>query len=51
MSLTPAGKYVILSALIDGEWIETQYEVSDPLWKEAIRVFSDLHVSFRLAYK
>jgi len=46
----PEGK-LILAALIAGKWIETEYDVGNPVWREAIKVFRDLNVTFRFAYK
>jgi hypothetical protein len=42
---------LILAALIEGKWIETEYDVGNPVWRESVKVFRDLNVTFRLAYK
>lgn len=51
MAPTATVKYVILMALFNGRWVETTYEVADPRWKEAIKLFRDVGTKVKMVYK
>ena len=51
MAPTATVKHVILSALLEGRWIETVYALDDPNWKEALKIFRELNTKVRMIYK
>lgn len=51
MAPTATVKQVVLSALFNGNWVEMTYEVADPRWKEAIKLFRDIDTKVKMVYK
>jgi hypothetical protein len=48
---TATTSYVVLASLINGQWHENKYEVSDKNWKEALKILKDANVRCKLLYK
>ena len=44
-------KTVTLSTLIDGKWIENEYQLNDQDWRDALKLMRGTGISVRLAYK
>jgi len=44
-------KTVALSTLIDGKWIENEYQLNDQDWRDALKLMRGTGISVRLAYK
>ena len=44
-------KTVTLSTLIDGKWIENEYQLNDQDWRDALKLMQGTGISVRLAYK
>jgi len=44
-------KTVVLSTLIDGKWIENEYQLNDQDWRDALKLMRGTGISVRLAYK
>lgn len=51
MTPTATVRQVILSALLEGKWVETAYLVDDPRWKDALKVYSELKTAVKMSYK
>jgi hypothetical protein len=49
--LSPTKKTVTLSTLIDGKWIENEYQLNDQDWRDALKLMQGTGISVRLAYK
>jgi len=49
--LPTAKKTVTLSTLIDGKWIENEYQLNDQDWRDALKLMRGTGISVRLAYK
>jgi hypothetical protein len=47
----PTGKTVILSGLLNGKWIENEYQLNDQDWRDALKLFRDIGTSVRMSYK
>jgi hypothetical protein len=45
------GKTVILSGLLNGKWIENEYQLNDQDWRDALKLFRDIGTSVRMRYK
>jgi len=45
------GKTVILSGLLNGKWIENEYQLDDQDWRDALKLFRDIGTSVRMRYK
>jgi len=48
---TATTSYIVLASLIGGQWHERKYEVSDKSWKEALKIFKDAKVKYKILYK
>ena len=46
-----SSKTVVLSTLIDGTWIENEYQLNDQDWRDALKLMRGTGISVRLAYK
>jgi hypothetical protein len=44
-------KQVIVSALLNGQWFISTFNVSDPTWKEAIKAYKEANKHFKITYK
>ena len=44
-------KTVTLSTLLDGKWIENEYQLNDQDWRDALKLMRGTGISVRLAYK
>jgi hypothetical protein len=44
-------KTVTLSTLIDGKWIENEYQLNDQDWRDALKLMRGTGINVRLAYK
>ena len=44
-------KTVTLSTLIDGKWIENEYQLNDQDWRDTLKLMRSTGISVRLAYK
>jgi len=44
-------KTVTLSTLIDGKWIENEYQLNDQDWRDALKLMRGTGISVRLVYK
>ena len=44
-------KTVTLSTLIDGKWIENEYQLNDRDWRDTLKLMRGTGISVRLAYK
>jgi hypothetical protein len=52
LTMLPATqKTVTLSTLIDGKWIENEYQLNDQDWRDALKLMRGTGISVRLAYK
>ena len=51
MAPTATVKHVVVAALLEGRWVETEYEVSDRRWHDAIRALRDIGTRVRMFYK
>ena len=49
--LPPTKKTVTLSTLIDGKWIENEYQLNDQDWRDALKLMRGTGINVRLAYK
>ena len=38
----PTGKTVILSGLLNGKWLENEYQLNDQDWRDALKLFRDI---------
>ena len=47
----PTGKTVILSGLLNGKWLENEYQLNDQDWRDALKLFRDIGTSVRMKYK
>jgi len=45
------GKTIILSSLLDGRWIENEYQLNDQNWRDALKLFRDIGTRVRMTYK
>ena len=45
------GKTIILSSLLDGRWIENEYQLNDQNWRDALKLFRDVGTRVRMTYK
>ena len=44
-------KTVTLSTLLDGKWIENEYQLNDQDWRDVLKLMRGTGISVRLAYK
>ena len=44
-------KTVAISKLIDGKWIENEYQLNDQDWRDALKLMRGTGISVRFAYK
>jgi len=44
-------KTVILSGLLNGKWIENEYQLNDQDWRDALKLFRDIGTNVRMKYK
>jgi hypothetical protein len=45
------GKTIILSSLLDGRWIENEYQLDDQDWRDALKLFREIGTRVRMTYK
>lgn len=42
---------IIITALIDGQWIILPFDTSDPRWRETVQQYRECGKQFKLTYK
>ena len=48
--LPSTGKTVTLSGLLNGRWIENEYQLNDHNWRDALKLFREIGTRVRMRY-
>lgn len=47
----PMAKQIIVSALLNGQWFISTFNLEDQTWKEAIKAYREQNKYFKITYK
>jgi hypothetical protein len=44
-------KTIILSGLLNGKWINTEYQLNNQDWRDALKLFRDANTTVKIRYQ
>lgn len=47
----PMAKQIVVSALLNGQWFISTFNLEDQTWKEAIKAYREQNKYFKITYK
>lgn len=47
----PMAKQIVISALLNGQWFISTFNLEDQTWKEAIKAYKEHNKYFKITYK
>ena len=42
---------IIVSALLNGQWVSSTFNTADPTWRAAIKAYRECNKHFKITYK